>query len=387
MAKKISELPAATLPLGGTELVEIVQGGVSKKVARSDLAPSSGAASWGSITGTLASQTDLVAALDNKVDKVAGKGLSEEDFTTVLRTKLINIQDDHFRGTFTSFSAMASGVTSPVAGDYADVDSGAGADVVRYVWDVSDAEWKAGTGGGGPASTDALPEGLSNLYFTQARVRSTVLTGLSLATATVISAADTMLSALGKLQAQISALVTGKQDTLVSGTNIKSINGTSLLGSGDLTISGGSGMANPMTTAGDIIVGGESGAPARLAKGTDGQMLLMASGAQAYGNNPTLAGYKEIVETMASNAIDVSTSNVKKRVLTANATFTISGASSGFAHTLILHIEGGNTYSVAWPASFKWLVPIPTLTAKHVISGYTIDGGTTWLINYAASYV
>lgn len=386
MAKKISELPAATLPLGGTELVEIVQGGVSKKVARSDLAPTAGAAAWGSITGSLASQTDLVAALDSKVDKVAGKGLSQEDFTTALRTKLINIQDDHFRGTFTSFSAMVSGVTSPLAGDYADVDAGVGVDVVRYIWDVNDSAWKLGSGGGGPASTDALPEGLSNLYFAESRVRSTLLTGLSLVAATAISAADTVLSALGKLQAQISALVTGKQDTLVSGTNIKSINGTSLLGGGDLTISGG-GMSNPMTTPGDIIVGGASGAPARLPKGSDGQMLLMASGAQAYGNNPVLAGYKETVETMASNNIDVSNSNVKKRVLTANATFTITGATSGFSHTLTLHIEGGNTYSVAWPASFKWLTPIPTLTAKHIISGYTIDGGTTWLINYERSYV
>ena len=38
----------------------------------------------------------------------------------------------------------------------------------------------------------------------------------------------------------------GKQDTLVSGTNIKTINGGSLLGSGDLTIQGGSGSSNPV---------------------------------------------------------------------------------------------------------------------------------------------
>ncbi len=37
--------------------------------------------------------------------------------------------------------------------------------------------------------------------------------------------------------------------------------------------SGEPGMENPMTTAGDIIVGGEEGAPARLAKGTAGQVL------------------------------------------------------------------------------------------------------------------
>lgn len=33
----------------------------------------------------------------------------------------------------------------------------------------------------------------------------------------------------------------GKQATLVSGTNIKTVNGQPLLGSGDLTITGGSG--------------------------------------------------------------------------------------------------------------------------------------------------
>lgn len=35
--KKISELAAATLPLAGTELLEIVQGGVNKQVAKSDV--------------------------------------------------------------------------------------------------------------------------------------------------------------------------------------------------------------------------------------------------------------------------------------------------------------------------------------------------------------
>lgn len=38
--------------------------------------------------------------------------------------------------------------------------------------------------------------------------------------------------------------ISGKQDKLVSGSNIKTINGTSILGSGDITISGGSGGGN-----------------------------------------------------------------------------------------------------------------------------------------------
>lgn len=55
-----------------------------------------------------------------------------------------------------------------------------------------------------PGSTDAVTEGSTNLYFTAQRVRDAVLTGLSTATNAVISATDTVLGALGKLQKQIS---------------------------------------------------------------------------------------------------------------------------------------------------------------------------------------
>jgi hypothetical protein len=53
-------------------------------------------------------------------------------------------------------------------------------------------------------TTTDISEG-TNQYFTAARVRAVVLTGLSLATNAVISATDTVLSAFGKLQAQITA--------------------------------------------------------------------------------------------------------------------------------------------------------------------------------------
>jgi hypothetical protein len=39
--------------------------------------------------------------------------------------------------------------------------------------------------------------------------------------------------------ARVAAGITGKQDVLVSGTNIKTVNGTSVLGAGDITVSGG----------------------------------------------------------------------------------------------------------------------------------------------------
>ena len=45
-----------------------------------------------------------------------------------------------------------------------------------------------------------------------------------------------------------------KQDKLISGTNIKTVNGTSILGSGDITISGGNSNANVQAVdTGDVI--------------------------------------------------------------------------------------------------------------------------------------
>ena len=63
-----------------------------------------------------------------------------------------------------------------------------------------------------------------------------------------------------------------------------------------MTLSG-TGMPNPMTTAGDLILGGASGNPGRLAKGTDGQVLTMVSGNPAWAASAT-----GTLPSMTSNA-------------------------------------------------------------------------------------
>lgn len=60
----------------------------------------------------------------------------------------------------------------------------------------------------GPADTDALSEGVTNLYFTPARVRSTLLTGVVFTSSAAIVAGDTVLAALGQLQAQVTLRAT-----------------------------------------------------------------------------------------------------------------------------------------------------------------------------------
>ncbi|WP_289535006.1 hypothetical protein [Pseudomonas sp. SO81] len=182
---------------------------------------------------------ELASGLADKVDKVTGYGLSQENFTPAEKSKLAGLEGSHFKGLFTSLGALQTAFPTAEAGDYADVDAGVGSETVRYLWDESDTEWIA-SGSGTPltaadikalyesnpdtnaftdadvtklsgiaagatanANTDSLTEGSTNLWFTAARVRAVVLTGLNLTVSAAITAADTVLSALGKLQKQI----------------------------------------------------------------------------------------------------------------------------------------------------------------------------------------
>lgn len=66
----------------------------------------------------------------------------------------------------------------------------------------------------------------------------------------------------------------------------------------------GGGMTNPMTTAGDIIIGGASGTPARLAIGTNAYVLTVVAGAPAWAaaGGGSLTNWTEGVNTSAPNA-------------------------------------------------------------------------------------
>ena len=77
------------------------------------------------------------------------------------------------------------------------------------------------------------------------------ITGFS---AAVTSQIDDAITA--NVSSQIDAALTTKQDTLVSGSNIKTINGNSLLGSGDIAISGGgtgSSFDQELNTTDDVV--------------------------------------------------------------------------------------------------------------------------------------
>ncbi len=82
---------------------------------------------------------------NSKLDPIAGKGLSTNDYTTTEKDKLAGI-NNHYRGTYTSEDALNAAVAVGNAGDEAAIDFGVGYDPVRYVWDISDNVWKKGQG-------------------------------------------------------------------------------------------------------------------------------------------------------------------------------------------------------------------------------------------------
>ncbi len=223
-------------------------------------------------TARAAADTALTSSLSGKVDKITGKGLSDENYSSTEKAKLATLSE-HFVGVFASLAALQAAHPTGVDGNYATVES-SGVPGVTYIWDTINAAWELGnTGvvtsvnthtGAVSLTTDDVPEGTNkyyagslfnaslatkttdnltegttnkyyasslfntdlatksttnltegtNLYFTLARVLAAVLTGISFVTNSPILSTDTLLAALGKLQAQISALITGKQDAL-----------------------------------------------------------------------------------------------------------------------------------------------------------------------------
>ena len=102
-----------------------------------------------------------------------------------------------------------------------------------------------------------------------------------------ISMAAATTSVNGYLTSTDWTTFNGKQAALVSGTNIKTVNGTTLLGSGDVgTITyayGGTGQTT--VTTGDLLYGSAANTWSKLAVGTTGQVLRVVSGAPAWGTD------------------------------------------------------------------------------------------------------
>lgn len=135
-----------------------------------------------SSTSTNPIQNKVVSiALDNKVAKVTGKGLSTEDFTTKLKTKLEGLTNYDDTAIRNAVNGLTTQLNTLVNGD-ASVAIESFNEIITFLNGVEDSE------------------------------------------------------SLDSIIASIEQQIAGKQDKLVNGTNIKTINGESILGEGNIVV-------------------------------------------------------------------------------------------------------------------------------------------------------
>lgn len=148
--------------------------------------------------------------------------------------------------------------------------------------------------------------------------------------------------------AGLDSTLSGLQPALVSGTNIKTVNGSSVLGSGNLVV-------------GDVTLAAT-------------QTLT----------NKTLTGLRETRNAVAAANIDLLLGNVHTKTITGATTLTVSNIpAAGTVGTAILELTNAGS-NVTWPANSKWAggsAPLLTAAGKDCLGMYVHDGITlNWFV-------
>lgn len=177
--------------------------------------------------GTVGSTPDLSgyatkAELNGKVDKVDGKQLSTEDFTAELKNKLSGLKNYDDTEIQEAVSKLRTDLDTLVSGDTTTAINTFN-EIIAFLDGLED--------------TEDLASIIASIEQ-QIALKQDKIDDLD----AIRSGASKGATALQEHQD-----ISGKQDKLVSGTNIKTVNGKSILGSGNITIEGGgSGSESPI---------------------------------------------------------------------------------------------------------------------------------------------
>lgn len=300
------------------------------------------------------------------------------------------------------------------------------------------------TGGGSLAADRTLAvDGLTDAHVADgADIAQTKILDLvddldAKADAAVTLTAGSGLTGGGDLSADRSFVVSGLTNTHIASGAAIAKSKLAALAIGDSDVTGGiatskiSGLDTALsgkqplatlTTKGDLYAATASATVARVAAGSNGQVLQAqsgqaaglqwvslstsdVSGAESTTGSQTKADDAQAAaiaasvsktgggkETLATNAtatgavtVNLASGNVHKLTLTGNVTLTLSGSTASVACAVSLYLlqDGTGSRIVTWPASVKWPGGVaPTLStgaAKiDLVTLETIDNGTTW---------
>ena len=149
------------------------------------------------------------------------------------------------------------------------------------------------------------------------------------------------------------ALYTTSTTAITSGTLPLTAGGT-----GATTKAGAFDALSPMTTAGDIIIGGTSGTGTRLGVGTNGQVLSLVSGAPAWSTIPTAsasaAGYLASADWSTFNGKQAAYTNLSTIGSLSNGAGFLKNTGTGtftYANPAVSEITGLGTGVATWLAT------------------------------------
>jgi hypothetical protein len=306
--------------------------------------PTGGEAAWGSITGSIANQTDLVTVLNNLAAEIAG-----------------NVPLSDYTAAGTILVGSSSGAVSPLTvGSNGQVLTASGGFPVWANASGGSAAWGSITGtlsaqsdlntalnakmtnpmtAGGDViygGTSGAPTRLANGSAGQVLASQ----GTTLAPHWITPFANPM-TAGGDI---IYGGTSGAPTRLANGTagQVLKSNGTTLAPSWVTPF------ANPMSTAGDLILGGAAGVAARLGIGTAGQVLTVVGGTAAWATASGGGGSAYVVTSFTGTAPS-ATASTGVLLIGDSATDAATGAN---AYNIVIGANSsqnasGSTHSVA----------------------------------------
>ena len=252
-----------------------------------------------------------ITSWNNKVDKVDGKQLSTEDFTTLLKQKLDGLSNYDDTEIQEAVSKLRTDLDTLVSGDTTTAIKTFN-EVIAFLDGIEDSESLdaiiasieqqiAAKGTYSKPSTGIPESDLSSAVQTSLRKANTALQEIpsSYVTQGYLNSQNYVNSSY--VNSQVSPLTTSisaKQDRLVSGANIRTINGKSILGGGNIVIEGGS-----------SGVGGKEYVDAPTILEPSGTLVYFDSNSKLEPNKVYVVTNKEISGFLLSyNAVDMTDS-------------------------------------------------------------------------------